>query len=258
MVCLTTILFVLLLVCGSASSQIAQQPTPQVTVPSPPANASALQLEQTADILRAHKEYSQALTYLRAAIRHDPKNAVLFNKCGIIEIQINDQFAARNDLKQALKLNPKYAEARNNMGVTYYMDHNYKKAIREYSKAIELREDVASFHANLGTAWFARKKLDLAMPQYVRALQIDPDVLINSAQAGVAAQISFPEDRAQYTYVLAKLYAKQGDIDRSIQLLRKAKELGYAHLSDVYKDSEFSFVRVDPRFADVMGEQVGK
>lgn len=248
----------ILLLYGSAPSQLTQQSTPQVTIPPPPAGASLVQLEETADILRARKEYSQALTYLRAAIRLDPKNAGLFNKCGIVEIQMNDQYGARKDFKKALKLNPKYAEARNNLGVTYYMDRNYKKAVREYSKATELNGNVASFYANLGTAWFARKKVDLAMQQYARALQIDPEVLLKSAQGGVAAQISSPEDRAHYTYVLAKLYAKQGDIDHSIEFLRKAKELNYAHINDVYKDSEFAYVRVDPRFAGMMMEEVGK
>jgi tetratricopeptide (TPR) repeat protein len=254
---LLAIVFAVFLFCGRASSQMAQQSNPQA-IPPPPAGASALQLEQTADILRARKDYSQSLTYLRAAIRHDPNNAVLFNKCGIVEIQINDLPAARVDLKKALKLNPKYAEARNNMGVTYYMERNYKKAIKEYSKAIELRADLASFYANRGTAWFARKQVDLATKEYAQALQIDPEVLINSSQGGIAAQISSPEDRAEYTYVLAKLYAKHGDIDHSIEFLRKAKELRYVHMNDVYKDAEFSFVRGDPRFAGMMMEGVGK
>jgi Flp pilus assembly protein TadD len=48
---------------------------------------------------------------LREDIRQSPKNSVLFNKRGIVEIQLNDTSSARTDLKQALKLNPKYAEA---------------------------------------------------------------------------------------------------------------------------------------------------
>jgi tetratricopeptide (TPR) repeat protein len=255
---LFAIIAALILFCGTASPQLSKPSTEQVVVPPPPPGASALELEETADMLRARKDYSQALAYLRAAIRDDPKNAILFNKCGIVEIQLNDTSAARKDIKKALKLNPDYAEARNNLGVTYYMDRNYKKAIGEYEKAIKLRGNMASFYANLGAAWFARKKVDLAMEQYTRALQLDPGILLRTAQGGVAARIASPEDRAYYNYVLAKLFAKHGDVEQSIEFLRRAREQGYAHLQDVYKDPEFAFVRLDPRFTDMMADQVGK
>lgn len=254
-VLLFAILAALFLLCGNVYPQTPQQPSTQITVLPPPVTASAVELESTADLLRARKDYSQAITYFRAAILRDPKNAVLFNKCGIAEIQLNDAVAARKDFKKALKLDPKYAEARNNMGVTYYMERDYKKAIREYTKAIALRDDTASFYANLGTAWFSRKKIDLAMAQYAHALWLDPDVLLRSAQSGIAAKISSPEDRAHFNYVIAKLFAKQGDIEHSIEYLRRAKDQGYDHMQDVYKDSEFAFVRVDPRFTGVMVEQ---
>jgi hypothetical protein len=74
----------------------------------------------------------------------------------------------------------------------------------------------------------------------------------------IAAQISSPRDRGHDNYVVAELFAKQGDIERSIEFLRKAKELGYSHMNDVSNDAEFAFVRVDPRFRGAMVEQQGK
>jgi tetratricopeptide (TPR) repeat protein len=240
---------------GTAYAQTAQPSTGYQVVLPPPATASAIQLEATGDELRAHKDYEHAITYFRAAIVQDPKNAVLFNKCGIAEIQMQDTRAAKKDFKKALKLNPQYAEAANNMGASLYMERNYKKAIREYEKAIAIKSTTASFHANLGTAWFARNKVDEAMKHYAEAMKLDPEILLRSSQSGVSAQISSPEDRAQYQYVLAKLYAKSGDIDRSIECLKRAKEAGYTHMDKVYKEPEFAAVRVDPRFNGVMGEQ---
>jgi hypothetical protein len=51
---------------------------------------------------------------------------------------------------------------------------------------------------------------------------------------------------------VAKLYAKLGQMDRSLQYLRRTMEEGYKNIEDVYKDSEFAELRKDPRFAQLM------
>lgn len=70
---------------------------------------------------------------------------------------------------------------------------------------------------------------------------------------GVAAHLASPEDRAHYAYVLAKLYAKSGDLDRALLQLKSAKENGYERLKDVYTDAEFATLRNDPWFTEIMG-----
>ena len=64
--------------------------------------------------------------------------------------------------------------------------------------------------------------------------------------------MSSPEDRAHYDYVVAKLYAKLGQTDRSLQYLRRAMEEGFKNIEDVYKDAEFAQLRKDPRFTQLM------
>ena len=220
----------------------------------PPAEDTAAQLSDKADVLRARKSYDQALVYYSAALRKDPNNSVLYNKRGIAELQLNNLAAAQKDFQRAIKKNPHYAEAYNNLGVVSYMEGNYKKAIQRYEKALRLREYSASVHSNLGTAWFARRKIDKAMAEYARALEVDPDVLLRSSGSGVAARILSPEDRAYYSYVLAKMYAKRGDVERCLECLRKAKDEGYSHIKDANKDPEFAIVRADPRFVELMGK----
>ena len=64
--------------------------------------------------------------------------------------------------------------------------------------------------------------------------------------------MSSPGDRARFYYVLAKLYAKSGITDRSLQYLRRAMEEGYKGIEDDYKDAEFAGLRKDPRFSELM------
>ena len=55
-----------------------------------------------------------------------------------------------------------------------------------------------------------------------------------------------------HDYVLAKLYAKIGSAERSLEYLRKALEEGYKNVNDVYKDPEFAMLRKDTRFTALM------
>jgi hypothetical protein len=83
-------------------------------------------------------------------------------------------------------------------------------------------------------------------------MELDPDIFERTSRAGVLAQLPSPEDRAHYDYVLAKLYARTGVPERSLHYLKKAMEEGYKDIKNVYRDNEFSTLRNDPRFAELM------
>lgn len=240
----------------------------------PPHSASAAQLEIDADTLRAEKSYADAIDYYRAAIKKSA-TAGLWNKIGITELQFGRHKDAIKSFNHAIKLDPKLAEAFNNRGAVYYISgaqqqtvaqragksvpggalKNYRKAVSEYQKALAIREDNASYHSNLGTAYFALREFPAAIAEYVRAMQIDPQVFEHRSQTGIAAQMSSPEDRAYYSFVLARIYAKAGDLDRALEYLRKAMEDGYKEIDSVYKDQEFAMLRKDPRFAELMSSK---
>ncbi len=261
------------LLAGSFAQDPQDAPAdrPAVRVGPPPANASATQLEIDGDKLRADKSYLDALDYYHAALKKS-RSAMLWNKIGITQLQLSRSKDAAKSFERALKLDPKLGEAYNNRGAVYYIvgasqqahaqrhgkgmpggaRKNFQKAIREYQEALRIQEDNASYHNNLGTAYFALKEYPAAISEYTRAIQLDPDVFERRSQTGVAAQLSSPEDRAYFSFVLARMYAKSGQLDRALEYLRKAMEDGYKDIDAVYKDQEFAVLRNDPRFATLM------
>ena len=219
--------------------------------------ATAAQLETLGDQARAAKEYQQAIDYFEAAIRRNGGNAVLYNKEGLTYLKMGNVRGARFSFQKSIKHNSKYADAINNLGAVYYMQKEYGNAAKHFKKAVALDETRSVFHVNLGAAWFGQKKLDRAIAEYARALELNPDAL-TSGNGGVAAQIASPEERARYSYMLAKIFAQRGDADQCLKQLRRAKEEGYRELANVYKDTEFASLWKDPRLAEIAPPPVNR
>lgn len=223
-----------------------------MTVPS--SNATVEELERQGDRLREQKLYFDALDFYRAALTKDPDSAKLNNKAGMAELQGEHVGESIHYFQRAIKLDPKMAAAHNNLGAARYEERKYGGAVKEYKKAIKLEQD-ASFYSNLGAVYFSEKKWEEANDAYSRALQLDPDLFVRSSRYGISAQMSSPQDRAHFQYVLAKLYAKSGNSDRALLCLRRAMENGYKEIDAVYKDDGFANLRKDPRFAELMANR---
>jgi tetratricopeptide (TPR) repeat protein len=241
-----------LLAQGSPSGQLqVQAPLRRAEPPSP--DASPEQLLERGDELRAEKAYLDALDYYRAALVHSPKLAAsIHNRIGILQMEMERWKESIKEFELAIKADRNFADAHNNLGVDYYELKKYGKAIAKYDVAIRLRGDSAAYYSNIGAAYFAKKDFEKAAAAYTQALVLDPDIFEHNSRVGVSARLPSPEDRAHFDYVMAKLYAKAGVSDRSLQHLRRAMEEGYKGIEDVYKDEEFTELRKDPRFTQLM------
>jgi tetratricopeptide (TPR) repeat protein len=238
---------------SSHSSEQVQVKPPLLRIVDPPSpEASAADLESRADQLRAQKLYLDSIDYYEAALAKATNSAKLLNKIGISELQMQRYREAKKSFERAVKADRELADAFNNLGVVYYEERKYAAAIKQYARAIDIDANSSSFYSNLGAAYFAKRDFEKAAITYQHALELDPDVFERSSRGGVQAQLPSPEDRARYDYTVAKLYAKMGFSDRSLEYLRKAMEEGYKDFKNVYKDSEFAALRKDKRFSDLV------
>jgi tetratricopeptide (TPR) repeat protein len=237
---------------ASHAEQVQIKPPLLWTIDPPAPDATAADLEARAEQLRAVKLYLDALDYYRAALAKRPNSASLLNKIGITELMMQRYREAKKSFDQSVKLDRKFADAYNNRGVVLYEERKYGAAIKEYRRAIAIDGNSASFFSNLGAALFAKKEFEPAVLAYQHAVELDPDVFERTSRGGVQAQLPSPGDRARYNYTVAKLYAKMGYSDRSLEYLKKALEEGYKDFNNVYKDAEFAGLRKDKRFTELM------
>jgi tetratricopeptide (TPR) repeat protein len=225
-----------------------QEPAPERVAPPSPA-ASAQQLEEQGDILRARKFYVDAIDYYHVA-QQKSDSATLHNKIGICFIQLQRYADSRKEFEKATKMNPEYAEAFNNLGAANYQMRRFSVAVKFYQKAIKLDEPSAHFHFNLASAYFSRKDFDRASHEYQRALQLDPSIFDPQAGGGISVKLATQtqSDRAYFHYMIAKMYGSRGDKENCRLYLAKANEAGYPYIKDALKDGEFAQMRKDPSF----------
>jgi len=253
--------FVLFCACLAAAQDPQDGPTiqpvtpPQVAAPAiPDRNASATQLEVQGDELRAEKRFLDSIDFYDAALAKQP-TALLWNKKGMSYLLLQHPDKAAKCFDKAIKLDKNAPEGYNNRGYIEQMKKRYDKAIKYYLKAAKLRPSDAVFQYNIGSSYFCMHEYSKAADAYKAAFALDPDIFIRVSRMGTMAQATSPEDRAAFSFMVAKMYAKAGNVDRSLEYLRKAMENGYKHINDVYKDQEFATLRTDKRFEELMAQR---
>ncbi len=207
--------------------------------------------ELKGDLARARDELQMAVADYQTAIRLDSQNSSLYNKLGIVQFKLGDHAGARKSFNQSIKLNPRNTLALNNIGALAVVDRKYKTAVRYLKQSLALDELNASAHLNIAEAWVGMKQMDRAMTEYSRALELDPDI-ISPSEDGVMAQVRTAEQQARINFLIAKAYAKRGNIDGALDFLQRAKNGRFPNMSDVYTDQEFAVLWTDPRLAKIV------
>ena len=220
-------------------------------LPKPDAMQIAKNAEMKGDLERIHNNYVLAINYYQQALRADRNNAEVLNKLGISELKIGDRGAARKHFAQASKIDRRNVSALNNLGTVYLLDKKYKNAVKYLKQALELNESSAPAHLNLAETWMAMGQVDRAMTEYARAIELDADIL-NESESGISARVSTPEQRARVNFLIAKAYAKRGNIEGALEYLKRAKDGRYPEMGQVYKQQEFAMLWTDPRLEKIV------
>ncbi|HEV2134589.1 MAG TPA: tetratricopeptide repeat protein [Terracidiphilus sp.] len=219
------------------------------------ANEARLQAAQAAelkgDIARAREDFQIAASWYERAAGYNRKNSELYNKLGIVRLKLHENDAARKSFERAAKVDPQNASVLNNLGAVSCLDKKYKNAVKYLKRALALDETMASAHLNMAEAWLGLKEVDRSMTEYARAIELDPDIL-DSGRNGVIAQIRTPEQRARINYLIARAYAKRGNIEAALEYLQRAKVGRFPDMKRVYDEQEFAMLWTDPRLEKIV------
>jgi Flp pilus assembly protein TadD len=200
-----------------------------------------------AEALGARGRYAEAAAEYQKALAVQPQDAGVHNKLGICYQYLQNGDMAQREYERALELRPSYAEAWNNLGTLEHSRRRFKQAERAYKKAIALKPSLATSWKNIGHAYVALGRIPDAFEAYREAFRLDPSVLESEAMGIPASGV----DVATQNYYLAKLLALNGQTDKAIELLRRAREAGFRDFARVQSDPDFKAVVQDPRFREI-------
>jgi len=210
--------------------------------------------EMRGDIMMARKMYPEAIHAYEQILVTAPHDASLLNKIGVAYQQDADTAAAGRYYKRAMKANKNYTSAINNLGTIEYEKKHYGKAIHLYKQAMASKpaDEMATLYSNLGYAYFADKEFPQALDCFEKALAIDPEVFGHHPGYGSTIQQRSTTDPGLFNFLVAKTFAKQGDVERCAHYLKMARDDGYKKMADVQADPEFARVIKDPRVQEVL------
>ena len=122
------------------------------------------------------QNYERALVDFTQVIekRDNLTGAAYSNRC-LINLQLENNFAAETDCLMAIENNFDNLEARLNLGLAYYRQGEYQKAIAQYQEVIQKDERDYRAYYNRGLAYLALNNYRLAITDYQTALMYSPN-----------------------------------------------------------------------------------
>jgi tetratricopeptide (TPR) repeat protein len=209
--------------------------------------ASAADLEMTGDVLRARRFPQDALDYYGYAMQRGGDVSTLLNKMGIVRLELHQIELARTMFLRTVRARKKDATGWNNLGVTYYAMQDYRAAVDAYRHAVKINKNSAVFHSNLGLAYFEKGDAEQARTEFANALRLDPAIMSGTEGGGTTAHILGSHNYSGMCLEMAKLFAREHDVDRMLFWLGKGTDAGLNLQAAVHDDQALSAYAKDPR-----------
>ena len=170
---------------------------------------SSLALGHLGAIAAASGRLDEAVEYLRASLRVEPRQHEGHNNLGNA-LRLRGEFdEAAASIERSLAVRPDYGLAYNNLGLVRHDQGDFGEAVRSFERALEINPAFAAAHTNLGITLVAMGDLDAAIAHHHAALEIAPDLV---------------EARTN----LASALIERGDLDEAIEQLSRVVELAPA------------------------------
>jgi superkiller protein 3 len=155
-----------------------------------------------ANVLISQGRLQEAIDKLAAAIRYPGEHARTYTLLATVKVRAGRLQEAVQAFRKAVELDPRSAQAHLNLGVALGDLLDFSGALQEFSKAVELAPGSSESHYYRGRALF-----DLKM--------------FTEAQVELEAALRISGDSARALLPLAEIERKNGNVRRSMNLLRK-------------------------------------
>jgi hypothetical protein len=207
--------------------------------------------EQEGDALEARQRYQAAIAFYT---KEPHPSAGVWNKMGIAyQMMFNTRDAARC-YRESLKMDPKDAMVLNNLGTLYDSAKEYSAAEKMYHKALKLRPDSPVILKNLGTNLLVQHKYSKGWEAYKKAMAIDPGIFQDRNSPTVSNPTSIRE-RGAMNYYMARGCVKMGETKCALDYLKLALDEGFTTVKKLSADEDFSNLRSNPAFQQLLAEQ---
>lgn len=196
-------------------------------------------------------DYKKAVEQFSQAIALRPDSSQTYNLLGIAYFNQKNYKLSKKHFERAVAIDSSYAEAYNNLGSVYFMTRQFMEAEKMLMKALSISSNLVSANYNLGALLLAQGKVEEGTPYLSKGIALDPDYL--EKHKAIATDISSPFfNTAEMFFIYAKLYASIGNIEKTVEYLKKAEKAGFSDWHRIGKEKDFEKVREDPRIKDFL------
>ena len=230
--------------------------------------ADAIALERTY-YPEAEVHWAEADQASRRALELDPDLPEAHSARGLVLSTAGRPEEAEAAFRRAIELDPRLVAAHYFMGRMLFQQGRFEDAAAAFDAAVSIRNDhqaaffAAQAYEALGDEERASTHYREALDEVARHMELNPDdaraatmravalCRIDRREEGLdwgrrAVEID-PED-ASVRYNLACLYSVAGELDRSLDTLESAIDVGFGNRGWLERDPDLSAIRSHPRF----------
>ena len=207
------------------------------------------------DFTQASKEHERAVALA-------PGNAEVLRRSGLFAAYMGQFDAGLAATRRAVMLDPLSRATHSALGRALYAARRYEEAVAAFNEAISLDPDFKGTYGERGLAYYGLGNLDRARDSCEtksdywvsqQCLAVIYDKLRRHADAEAElAKIKALGDAAAYQY--ATIYARWGNLPKSLEWLETALRLRDPGLRNLKTDPLMDPLRQEPRFQKVMKE----